>query len=139
MTTEREALDPIFVITADGDVDLYRSVAHAEGGIEGYDVADGEYGGDLGGLFSIDGEILILVPGEGEVWAPVRIERSGRYELDVLSKRLTELAARNAYAADPDPRVVANRIFAAQWSLRLIRWPKWLDVRLNGEGPPRVS
>jgi len=131
-------MDPVFVISADGHVELYQSPAHAEHVIEGYDVADGEYGGDLGGLFSIEGEVLTFVPGEGGDWEPVRIERTGRFEFDLLANRLAELADRNRYEGDPDPRVVANQIFASYWDLRRIRWPRWLDLRVNGEGPPPI-
>ncbi|REK69849.1 hypothetical protein DX116_11700 [Aeromicrobium endophyticum] len=128
----------MFVITVDGDVQLYGTPARAETAIEGHDVRDGEYGGDLGGLFSVDGEILEFATTDGQVRDPVRIERTGRFERDALVARLTRLADRNRYEGDPDPRVVANQIFVSYWSLRRIRWPRWLDRRVNGDGPPRV-
>jgi hypothetical protein len=135
---EQETLDPVFVITIDGHVELYRTPADAEAGIEGYDVRDGEYDGDLGGLFSVDGEILEVAITDDVVGDLVRIERTGRFARDMLAARLAELADRNRYEGDPDPRVVANQIFASYWDNRRIRWPRWLDRRVNGDGPPRV-
>jgi hypothetical protein len=131
-------MDPVFVITVDGDVQLYRTPAHAEAVIECHDVRDGEYGGDLGGLFSVDGEILAFATTDGQVRDPVRIERTGHFELDTLMARLARLADRNRYEGDSDPRVVANQLFASYWGLRRVRWPQWLDLWVNGEGPPRV-
>lgn len=131
-------VDPVFVITVDGDVAVFRTVADAEAAIEGYDVRDGEYGGDLGGLFSLDGEVLTVGVTGSETWERVRIGRTGRFEREALAARLCELADRNRYAGDPDPRVVANQVLASYWSLRRIRWPRWLDLRVNGTGPPRV-
>jgi hypothetical protein len=124
-------LRPTFVITRDGDVDLYKTVARASSGIEAIDVRDGEYEG----AFAIDGERLeILIEGYG-----VRLESTGSYDLPRLRERLRALAERNGYSGeDPDPRAVANEVFANEWRARWPKWPKWLDQRLHGEGPPQV-
>lgn len=124
-------LQPTFVITRDGDVYLYKTVARASSGMEAIDVRDGEYEG----AFGIDGERLeILTDGHG-----VRLEATGRYDLPRLQDRLRALAERNGYSGDnPDPRAVANEVFANQWQARWPRWPRWLDQRLHDDGPPRV-
>lgn len=124
-------LQPTFVITRDGDVDLYKAVAQAESYMEAVDVRDGHYEA----AFSLTGERLEIVLDEDRVG----LIATGTTDLPHLRERLRTLAERNGYSGDdPDPRLVANQAFANEWRTRWPRWPTWLDRRLHGEGPPRV-
>ena len=126
-----DALEPTFVFTKDGDVQLFTSVEEAARSVEAVDVMDGEYAA----FFAVDGERL-----HPEVdGRRVRLRRTGARDVDALSHQLRAVAQRNGYEGDdPDPRVVANEVFANQWHSRSLRWPKWLDRRLHGDGPPTV-
>jgi hypothetical protein len=124
-------LQPTFVITRDGDVDLYKTVADAASYMEAVDVRDGEYEA----AFSLNGELLEIVLDEDRV----SLVATGTNDLPTLRDRLRALAERNGYSGeDPDPRGVANEVFANQWRARWPRWPKWLDRRLHGDGPPHI-
>lgn len=121
----RSALRPMFVITRDGDVDLYKTAAEAASSMEAIDVHDGEYEA----AFSVTGERFEIVVEDDRV----DLVRTGTSDLPNLRERLRALAERNGYSGDdPDPRVVANEVFANQWRTRWPRWPKWLDRRLHG-------
>ncbi|MGY2876554.1 hypothetical protein ACVW00_003744 [Marmoricola sp. URHA0025 HA25] len=125
-------LQPTFVITRDGDVDLYKTLDDAASYMEAIDVRDGEYED----AFSMTGERLeIVIDGY-----QVRLVSTGVKDLPRLRDRLRQLADRNGYseADDPDPRAVANEVFANEWRARWPRWPRWLDRRLHGDGPLRV-
>jgi len=125
-------LDPTFLITRDGDVELFKTPQEAAGWVEAVDVEDGEYTD----CFRVNGERLELDIFKEEV----HVRPTGTYDAAFLSQRLAELAERNAYTGDaPDPRTVANEVFAHQWKRRWPRWPKSLDRHLHGDGPPRID
>lgn len=124
-------MQPTFVITRDGDVDLYMTPADAAANLEAVDVLDGEYED----AFSLEGERMNIVT-DGDA---VTLAASGTFELTRLRERLRALAERNGYTGeDPDPRQVANEILANQWRTRWPQWPHWLDRQLHGDGPPQV-
>lgn len=122
---------PLFVVSRDGDVDLFKSVDLAAAGMESIDVPDGAYVAAYG----IDGERFEI----SEDGAAVILRATGAFDLPRMQERLRALAERNGYSGeDPDPRAVANEVFANEWRMRWPRWPKWLDRRLHGDGPPQV-
>ena len=132
MTADSD-FDPLFVITRDGDVEVFDSILIAEGNLEAIDVMDGEFIE----LFGIDGERLTISARERD--HEVVIERTGRSELGTLVDRLRSLAERNGYdGSSGEPRAVANQILLSDWQTRSPRWPRWLDRRRHGEGPRHV-
>jgi hypothetical protein len=125
-------LQPTFLITRDGDVELFKTRTEVTYWVEAVDVEAGEYTG----CFSIEGELLHLAVDDGRV----DIKASGIFDPEGLSSQLRLLAERNGYRGDdPDPRLVADEVFADEWNRRSPRWPNWLDRRLHGSGPPRVD
>jgi hypothetical protein len=125
--------EAVFVITRDGDVEVFDSIEIAEGNLEAIDVLDGEYVE----LFGIDGERLTISASQQDF--KVVIERTGRFELGTLVDRLNALAERNGFdGSRGDPRAIANQVLINEWRVRWPRWPHWLDRRIHGDGPPQV-
>src|SRR3954464_11402991 len=96
-------LDPTFLITRDGDVELFKTPQEAAEWVEAVDVVDGEYTD----CFRMSGERLELknVNHEGQP------RPTGAYDAAFLSQRLRELAARNDYTGDaPDATTVVNEV-----------------------------
>jgi len=132
MKRPESPLDPTFLITRDGDVELFKTPQEAAEWVEAVDVVDGEYTD----CFRMSGERLEFNIVKDEV----QLRPTGAYDAAFLSQRLRELAARNDYTGDaPDPLTVVNEVFANQWKRRWPRWPKSLDRRLHGDGPARID
>ena len=128
-------LDPVFVITRDGDVHLFKSLDEAASWVEAVDVLDGEYDD----FIRVTGERLRAVASASPGASRVVLEPTGVIDLDYLQTRLHALASRNGYDGPVEnPRGIANQVFAHEWRNAWPRWWPWLHRRLHGEGPPVV-
>jgi hypothetical protein len=133
--TSESPLDPVFVITRDGDFHLFKSLDQAAGWVEAVDVLDGEYVD----FIRVTGERLRAVASASPNAARVVLEPTGVIDLDYLQARLHALASRNGYDGPAEnPREIANQVFANEWRSAWPRWWPWLHQRLHGEGPPVV-
>lgn len=119
----------VFVGTRDGDLEVYADAAAAAGDLEAVDVQDGEY------PFAcrVDGAVLAIFTEDERVV----LDLTG----DVDQARLRALIEAYAPSAPGAPRALAPLDFAEQWldqqwQRRSVRWPRWLDRRMHGSGPP---
>lgn len=128
-------LDPVFVITRDGDFHLFKSRDEAAGWVEAVDVLDGEYDD----FIRVTGERLRAVAIASPTTSRVVLEPTGAIDVEYLQRRLHAYASRNGYDGLPEhPREIANHVFAHEWRNAWPRWWPWLHRRLHGEGPPVV-
>jgi hypothetical protein len=133
--TSESPLDPVFVISRDGDLHLFKSPSEAASWVEAVDVLDGEYDD----FFRVDGERLRPVIGTSPSSSHVVLEPTGVSDIQYLTGRLHALASRNGYEGLPeDPRSIANQVFAHEWRNAWPRWWPWLRRRLHGDNPPSV-
>ena len=122
----------VFVFSSDGDLDVFPSLAEAEGYMEAVDVRDGEYGE----AFLHDGTVVqIGVEGERAVLTRgtsrdgVRLDEA----LDEYHRRVGG-GVRSGSALD-----YANGWFRMEWERRWPRRPVWLARKLHGAQPTQVS
>lgn len=133
--TSESPLNPVFVITRNGDFHLFKSLNEAAGWVKAVDVLDGEYDD----FIRVNGERLRVVATASPTTSQVGLEPTGLIDMVYLQTRLHAYASRNGYD-DPaeDPREIANQVFAHEWRNAWPRWWPWLHRRLHGEGPPVV-
>jgi hypothetical protein len=133
--TNESRLDPVFVITRDGEYHLLKSPEEAAGWVEAVDVLDGEYEA----FVRVTGERLRVIAEATPATARVVLEPTGVIDLAYLQGRLHEFASARGYDGPPeDPRAIANQVFAHQWRNAWPRWWPWLHRRLHGDTPPTV-
>jgi len=125
----------VFQFYEDGSgVDAYVSLQAAEGGIEGFDVRNGE-----GDFFAVDGravEATIV----GEWGQDVSLRVTDHHRSDELRARLAAalpVVGIDASLAD-SPLAAAQALIDAKWNARWPRGPVWLDRRLHGSKPNAV-
>lgn len=123
----------VFVFAEDG-VQFFRTIALAAGYVEAVDAEEGVYED----FITLDGERL--VPRALDA-TNVRLERSGEDAGERLLELLQrESSTRHSWTSDPtDPVSVANELLTFQWESRWPKWPGWLDRRLHGAKPARIS
>jgi hypothetical protein len=116
-------------------VDAYASLQAAEGELEVYDVRIGE-----GDFFTLDGRAIEATTG-GKWGLDVSLRVTDHHRPDELRARLTvALPAVGIDASLADsPLAAAQALIDARWNARSIRWPVWLDRRLNGSKPTLIQ
>ena len=122
----------VFVFSSDGDLDVFPSLADAEGYMEAVDVRDGEYDE----AFLHDGTVVqISVEGERAVLTPSTSRDGVRLDeaLDDYHRRVGG-GVRSGSALD-----YANDWFRMEWERRWPRRPVWLARKLHGAQPKQVS
>jgi hypothetical protein len=133
--TSESPLDPVFVITRDGDFHLFKSPDEAAGWVEAVDVLDGEYDD----FIRVTGERLRVAASASPTTARVVLEPTGVIDLEYLQTRLHAHASWNGYDGPAEEaRDIANHVLAHEWRNAWPRWWPWLHRRLHGEGPPVV-
>jgi hypothetical protein len=137
MITEDDCVAPdlraVFVFSRDdGDMLVFPSLKAAASYIEAVDVNDGVYEA----LYTLDGWVIDPRPDPSE--RQVELVVSEKKDVDGLLRRVAERRPSDHGLTPADLRVIANEDFHAQWRVRWPRWPKWLDRRMHGDGPPQI-
>jgi hypothetical protein len=123
----------VFVFARDdGDLLVFPSIEAAASYIEAIDVNDGVYEA----LYTLDGWVSDPRPDRSE--RQVELVVSGKQDVDGLLQRVADRRPSDHRLSPGDLPVIANEALRREWSVRWPRWPKWLDRRLHGGGPPHV-
>ncbi|MCW5951885.1 MAG: hypothetical protein KIT69_06480 [Propionibacteriaceae bacterium] len=124
--------EPMVVARAldDGSISVFENLRYAEGYVEATDVIDGEWGT----FYGLNGQVFTPEVDEHK-WV-VRLIPTDTYDLAGLVAELSEYARAHGFTADgSDPRAFVNEIEQREWALR---WPRWLDRWMHGDGPLQV-